>query len=102
MERRDAVDGASTAAREGACAPPFQRAVRYFPNPTTRLHFDAATLKCWNFHLSSARRLPVSSASYVRDCHSIGGNGGAETHAPAEVSLTCRAHRNAWASWKPR
>ena len=36
--------GGATAAREGAWAPSFQRAVRHFPNPTTRLHFDAATL----------------------------------------------------------
>jgi len=44
MARRDALDGASTAAREGACASPFLRVVRPFFNPTTRLHFDASAL----------------------------------------------------------
>jgi len=55
MARRDAVDGASTAARDGACAPPFQRAVRHFVNPTTRLHFEASAL---NFH-----QMPVAKAA---------------------------------------
>ena len=51
-----------------------------------------------HFQLPSSILHRLCSAPYVRDCHSIGGHGGAETHALAEVSLTSQVRKNVWAS----